>query len=159
MDDLLSRPTGDQNCDGLIFCIGLIFANLVFSLPPAASQSTQQLNMKALQERFCEGMVVEWTLASRRRVDCLSLTHAIEVDWAEDWTKGIGQALAYSAETTREPGIILICKSDYALCNHYSLGAQQTLSYWRIKATMWNCLPSDATLNDCRLVQTCHPNC
>jgi hypothetical protein len=46
------------------------------------------------------------------RVDILTETHAIEVDWASKWKESIGQALWYGLQTNRRAGIILILKSD-----------------------------------------------
>ena len=42
------------------------------------------------------------------RVDLVTAEHAIEVERAEKWKHAIGQALWYSLETNRAPGIILL---------------------------------------------------
>ena len=48
-------------------------------------------------------------------VDLLTETHAIEVEYANNWKQSIGQALWYGQQTLKQPGIILILrkKSDY----------------------------------------------
>ncbi|MBC6993929.1 hypothetical protein QWY85_09990 [Neolewinella lacunae] len=50
------------------------------------------------------------------RVDILTATHAIEVEWATKWKNSIGQALWYSLQTNKKAGIILLLKEpkDYA---------------------------------------------
>ena len=49
--------------------------------------------------------------------DCISATHAIEVDFNDHWAEAIGQALHYAlwsveipALGPKKPGIILICR-------------------------------------------------
>jgi hypothetical protein len=54
----------------------------------------------------------EVRIGLQRRADCISDTHAIEVDWHDKWKDAIGQSLAYSAETGLRAGIILVCRSD-----------------------------------------------
>lgn len=58
--------------------------------------------------------VTEVVLADQARVDCLTETHAIEVDFAGHWAESIGQALFYALKTGLQPGVLLILerKSD-----------------------------------------------
>lgn len=44
------------------------------------------------------------------RVDLLTNTHAIEVDWSDKYCSGVGQALLYAMKTGKKPGLILLCK-------------------------------------------------
>ena len=64
---------------------------------------------------FCKEMggQAEYVLPDRSRVDCLTSTHAFEADWAQGLKvyESIGQALYYSAETGRQPGILLLIKN------------------------------------------------
>ena len=64
---------------------------------------------------FCTEMggQAEYVLPDRSRVDCLTSTHAFEADWAQGLKvyESIGQALYYSAETGRQPGILLLIKN------------------------------------------------
>lgn len=62
------------------------------------------------QKSWCEaaGGASEFVLTDRARVDCLTLTHAVEVDFASKWAEAIGQALYYSIATGKSPGILLI---------------------------------------------------
>jgi hypothetical protein len=45
------------------------------------------------------------------KADCVSDTHAIEIDFAQKWAEAIGQSLNYAAETGKPPAVILICKT------------------------------------------------
>jgi len=42
------------------------------------------------------------------RVDLLTPTHAIEVDWCRKWPEAIGQALYYALVTGKRPGVLLL---------------------------------------------------
>lgn len=71
------------------------------------------------------------------RVDIVTNTHAIEVEWAENWKNSIGQALWYGLQTNKEPGIILIMKSIDD--RKYGVMLQSSLNYAGIsdKIKVW----------------------
>jgi len=46
------------------------------------------------------------------RIDCVTRTHAIEVDYAEKWQEAVGQAIFYSILTGKKPGILLIIEKE-----------------------------------------------
>lgn len=46
-----------------------------------------------LVQRYCDGMITEFDNPDRTRTDCISATHAIEVDFSDRWSNAIGQAL------------------------------------------------------------------
>jgi hypothetical protein len=118
---------------------------------PALAQEVPSPSERFYQERFCAGMAIEVRLGQvQQRADCLSQTHAIEVEWHDRWKDAIGQALANSAASGRQPGIVLVCRSDQALCLAASLGVRQTLGHHHVGATLWDCLPIHRTLADCR---------
>ncbi len=54
----------------------------------------------------------EYTLKDLSKVDCLTDTHAFEVDWADGMKvyEAIGQSLYYSSETGKLPGILLLIR-------------------------------------------------
>jgi len=58
-------------------------------------------------DAYCKGEI-EYVLADKTRVDCLTATHAIEYDWGKKWAESLGQALFYSAMTGKKAGIVLI---------------------------------------------------
>ena len=70
-----------------------------------------RLNNEAhYQSLWCEGKI-EFTLPDKTRVDCLMEDYAVEVDFADKFYNGIGQALHYALMTDREPGLLLIVES------------------------------------------------
>lgn len=62
-------------------------------------------------ERTCNG-IVEYPLADRTRVDCLTDTFAMEYDWCSKWAEAVGQSLWYAANTGLRAKVMLIQKPD-----------------------------------------------
>lgn len=62
------------------------------------------------QEQWCtaQGGQIEVVLPDGTRCDCLTKTHAVEVDFARKWAESLGQALNYARQTRRAPGVLLI---------------------------------------------------
>ena len=50
----------------------------------------------------------EVTLPDRTRADCITDTHAVEVDHGRKWAEAIGQSLYYALQTNKRAGILLI---------------------------------------------------
>jgi len=101
------------------------------------------------RDALCAGMQMEVSLGAYGRADCVSETHAIEIDWADKFKQGVGQALTYSQRTDLIPGLILICRRSEALCLDHSLAAQETLSAYGAEATVWECGLDSVSLDDC----------
>ena len=111
--------------------------------------ATDDLNEAAYRNLLCAGWRMEVKLERQGRADCVSGTHAIEVEWADKWKEGVGQALTYAAETDLIPGIILICRRSEKHCLASSLYVQETFSAYGIEATVWECAVGDRKLSDC----------
>lgn len=60
----------------------------------------------------------EVRLWDRARIDMLTETEAIEVDWAHKWAEGIGQSLYYSTVTGKKPALLLLYKDLKASAFH-----------------------------------------
>lgn len=69
---------------------------------------------KYYQKIFCNKMngTIEYTLKDKSRVDCLTSSYAIEVDFANNWAESIGQSLFYSIETNKAPAVLLITEQE-----------------------------------------------
>ena len=52
--------------------------------------------------------ILEYRLKDKTRVDCLTKTYAIEVDFASKWAESIGQSLYYGLMTNHQPGVLLV---------------------------------------------------
>ena len=66
--------------------------------------------------KFCKELSgqSQFKLKDLSRVDCLTETHAFEVDWADGMKvyEAIGQALYYASQTDKKPGILLLIRKD-----------------------------------------------
>ncbi|MCA1988716.1 MAG: hypothetical protein LDL07_06155 [Desulfarculus sp.] len=51
---------------------------------------------------------LEVVMADGTRCDCLTRTHAVEVDFGRKWAEALGQALNYAMQTGKQPGILLV---------------------------------------------------
>ena len=56
--------------------------------------------------------ITEYSLPDRTRVDVLTDDYAVEVDFANKWYQSVGQSLHYALHTKKNPGIVLISRSD-----------------------------------------------
>lgn len=54
---------------------------------------------------------MEYKLNDKTRIDCLTDTLAVEVDFAPKWHECIGQALYYGRKTRRTPACVLIMEN------------------------------------------------
>ena len=55
------------------------------------------------------------TTLFRKRVDIVTDTHAIEVDWQSKWSEPIGQALFYANAENKKAGIAVLYDSSKSL--------------------------------------------
>ncbi len=139
---------------------------LVLSTAPALA-----LTEAELVQRYCRGMITEFTNPDGTRTDCISATHAIEVDFSSKWPEAIGQALHYSlwtkefsaypndfarwhyqVKTPRRAGIIFACRADRRTetCADHIVRPQRIAEAFGIPLTIWDCDPTtDGTLADC----------
>ncbi|WP_051326935.1 hypothetical protein [Desulfatibacillum aliphaticivorans] len=80
------------------------------------------LNGNIKQERKNEvNYIIPWCSSNSGRkevllrdntlCDCVTDTHAVEFDFAENWTEAVGQALHFARMTAKKPGIVLILRS------------------------------------------------
>ena len=120
----------------------------------ANSSAGQELE-RGRQEQLCAGMQIGRHLPNGTYVDCVTDEYAIEVDFSKKWAEAIGQSLMYAAELERQPGIILICHrdTDPSLCLRHGYLIEQTVNWWRIGMTVWQCGAEDVRLEDCRRVE------
>lgn len=126
-----------------------ILTALTFWPVPATAQDHLERDFQA---RFCAGLVQNRYLPNGTYVDCISTTHAIEVEFSQKWAEAIGQALMYASELERRPGIIVICRPETSpsVCLKHAYLIEQTVTYWRIGMSVWYCTPEDISLTDCR---------
>lgn len=98
---------------------------------------------------------MEVSLSGQSRADCVNDTHAIEVEWADKFKEGVGQALTYAYESTLIPGLILVCRRSEPSCLGASLTSQETFTAFGIRATVWECGREVRSLGDCLAREIC----
>lgn len=79
--------------------------------------------------------MVEVKLADSTRCDCLTTTHAIEVDYANKFYEAVGQSLHYSIMTNRLPGILLLIKNNKD--NIYLTRLRKIILMYKLPITIW----------------------
>jgi len=128
----------------------------VIAMLPVEAFSFTESEMVA---KLCAGMNQELVLPDRTRIDCLSPTHAIEVDFSEKWAEAIGQALHYSLWTAELPsigkkraGIILICRHARDTCTDHSVRLFRVVDAFDLPVTVWDCDVTDESLDDCQQI-------
>ena len=96
------------------------------------------------------GWQMEVRMPNGTKADCVSETHAIEIEFGHKWAEAIGQSLNYAAETGKQPGIILICKRGTERgCLKWSLILEQTIAAWKLPITVWLCGADARRLDNC----------
>ena len=92
-----------KNCVVLFFVLSIVFTQELFASPPESFYQHQWCNLNNGK--------VDYSLPDRTRVDCLTETHSVEVDFARKWAEAIGQSLHYSSMTGKRAGILLILRT------------------------------------------------
>ena len=88
------------------FCLALILTTSIASAKRLHPESEYQA-------AWCgkRNGIIEYKLNDKTRVDCLTPTLAVEVDFANKWAECIGQALYYSKMTNRQAACVLIMEN------------------------------------------------
>lgn len=88
----------------------LIALFLALSVPYHALSAKAKYFEDAYRDAWCDehGIGNEVRMYNGTRVDCITETHAVEVDFAYKWAEAIGQAVNGANQTGLRPGILLI---------------------------------------------------
>lgn len=110
-----------------------------------------QANEASIRDRLCTGAQLEVRLKSGVRVDCVTKTHAIEVDYSGKWAEAIGQSMFYARELNLRPGIILVCRAETqpTTCLTHGFRIEAIFSHWKDGLTLWRCDENANSLADC----------
>jgi hypothetical protein len=61
------------------------------------------------RDQWCAGRgKTEAAMSDGTRCDCLTATHAVEVEHARKWAESVGQALNYAMQSNKRAGIVMI---------------------------------------------------
>ena len=77
---------------------------------------------------------MEVVLSDRTRVDCVTATHAVEVDFGAHWAESIGQSLYYALHTGLRGGVVLIVRPDEY---RYWLRLNTAIDAYRLPLDTW----------------------
>jgi len=148
---------------------------------PAYAQLDEDVSDAQLVQRYCVGMPIKQRqLPDGTEADCISDTHAIEVEKAKFSWDSIGQSLNYSLWTReisenpaafkpwseeidkpRKAGIILVCtrprdpSDPDDFCTLWYTRLFRIIEEYRLPVTIWDCnYPADAALSDCLMIDT-----
>jgi len=69
------------------------------------------------------------------RCDCVTVSHAIEIEFAVKWAEAIGQALFYSLQTGKRGGIVLIVERDSEL--RFWIRLNSTIQHFGLPLDTW----------------------
>lgn len=120
----------------------LLLISLPFLLVDSVlARANKQPKEHWYQEVWCKGMggKVEYKLKDARRVDCLTSTHAIEVEFARKWAESIGQSLDYSMLTGKKAGIVLVLQRESERL--YWQRLKHVISHYALPITIWKLGP------------------
>ena len=96
---------------------------------------------KWYQDQWCAGKgQVEYILPDRTRCDCLTSTHAVEVDFAPKWYEALGQSLYYSFQTGKRAGILLIIEKPSD--RKYWIRLNSVIKHFNLPIDAWSIGPS-----------------
>ena len=117
----------------------IMISSLAISALSGPLALEQDLLERDFQTGLCADLLQNCYLPNGTYVDCISSTHAIEVEFSQKWAEAIGQALMYASELKRRPEIILICRPEtsQSACPTHAYLIEQTVTYWRIGMSVW----------------------
>jgi len=89
------------------------------------------------QEDWCSRLAgeAEVVLPDSTRCDCVTETHAIEIEHATDWYEAIGQSLYYAMQTGKKAGIALILASEKD--RRYWERLNSTIKHYNLPIETW----------------------
>lgn len=96
---------------------------------------------KVYQRAWCAKNAgqVDVRLDDSSRVDCLTASHAVVVDFAVKWAEAVGEALYYAAKTMKAPGVVLITEDENDLIHLPKI----RLIAEKHKLKLWEMSPDD----------------
>ncbi|SDL46565.1 hypothetical protein SAMN05660337_3000 [Maridesulfovibrio ferrireducens] len=77
----------------------------------------------------------EYRLPDATRVDCLTETHAVEMDFGRKWAEAIGQSLYYASCTGKRAGVVLIMNKKKDA--RYLRRLNEAISYAKLPIDVW----------------------
>lgn len=120
-----------------IFLVGI-------TLLLATNANSERLHPeKYYQEKWCLEMKgeSEVVLPDKTRADCITDTHAIEVDFANKWQEALGQSLWYAMQTGKKAGIMLILEQPKD--NKFWIRLNTVIETYKLPIQAWKVGPAE----------------
>jgi len=95
------------------------------------------------QNKWCaqQNGQAEQRLSDKTRCDCITSTHAVEVDFAKKWAEAIGQSIHYARLTHKKAGILLIINTKSDRKNYQKL--MDNIHYYQLPIHVWTISKDD----------------
>ncbi|RYD24373.1 MAG: hypothetical protein EOP88_00580 [Verrucomicrobiaceae bacterium] len=107
---------------------------LSLALPVSAGPSHPE---RWYQERVAASLEGKMEVpVANGRVDVLTASHAIEVEFASKWKQSIGQALWYSLQTGKTAGVVLIIEKQERDAPH-AIRLESVIAAQKLPITVW----------------------
>jgi len=115
----------------VLFCLSAVFVE------GGVADAKRNHPEKWYQEQWCKehNGRMEVVMPDKSRCDCVTATHAVEVEFANKWQEAVGQSLHYSAQAWLKAGIVLIIESERDW--EYYLQLMNTTEHFRLKIDVW----------------------
>jgi hypothetical protein len=147
----------------------LLGASLLAITLLSNTQAAQAFLESDFVQRYCPNMPHEYRMPDNTRTDCISDTHAIEVEKSQYWHQAIGQSLHYALWTRqiaespqafsewsavlskpRKAGIVLVCVLPRETCTDHYVRLFRIVEEYKLPITIWDCDLTDMTLATCQ---------
>jgi len=104
----------------LLTSLVLVVLSLAPEASPQPTKPKNEVEWSAVLSKEFEGSQLEYRLPDGSRVDILTRTEAIEVEWSDKWPESIGQSVYYGMATNKQPSVYLLLRNkhdeDYLQC-------------------------------------------
>lgn len=124
-----------------IYPVRFLFLCALITNAPNAVSSSIDKHEEWYQKVWCDGYngITEARQNDGSRVDCLTESHAIEMEFANNWREAIGQSLHYALKTERQAGIVLILKKKSD--EHHWTALKTTITHYNLPIKLWRLGP------------------
>jgi len=115
----------------------IFFLLFILLACPARTNAAHKHLEKWYQKKWCDAHngEMEVIMPDHTRCDCLTNTHAIELDFGAKWAESIGQSLYYGLQTGKIPGVVLILEQDTD--RKYWIRLNSTIQYYGLPIDTW----------------------
>jgi hypothetical protein len=115
-----------------LFLMMVILLTIGFCVPEGKPIKKNESYYQNLFSKYIKSDQTEYRLDDNSRVDIITQTHAIEIDYGYKWYESIGQSLFYSIKTGLQPGIVLLIDNHKYLDRLLIVAEKYNIKIWTI---------------------------